>query len=78
MEFAQSLVSTNSKIAHVVALVFLLIGLVLQYVHVGAVGRDKAASSHYATGVSASVFVSLFVVYALARDLSLFAWLNQA
>jgi hypothetical protein len=58
MEFAQSLVSTNSKIAHVVALVFLLIGLVLQYVNVGAVGKDKAASKHYARGESATVFIT--------------------
>ena len=78
MEMLQSLVSTNSKIAHVVALVFLLIGLVLQYVHVGAVGKDKAASKHYATGLSATVFITLFVVYALARDLEIFDWLNKA
>jgi hypothetical protein len=78
MEMLQSLVSTNSKIAHVVALVFLFIGMVLQYVHVGAVGKDKAASRHYGTGVSAAVFVTLFVVYALARDLEFFDWLNKA
>jgi len=78
MEMLQSLVSSNSKIAHVVALVFLLIGLVLQYVHVSAIGKDKAASRHYGTGVSATVFVTLFVVYALARDLEFFDWLNKA
>ena len=78
MEFFKSLVSSNSKIAHVIALVFLFIGLVIQYSHVNAVGHDKAAVRHYGTGASATVFILFFVAYSLARDLEFFSWLNQA
>jgi len=73
----EDLTNTNGKKIYLVMLAFLLIGWGCLVGLTNNIGKDKDAKKHSPLGICASLFLSIFVVYALIKDTKLVPMLNE-
>jgi len=73
----EELTNTNGKKIYLVMLLLLLVGWGCLVGLTNNVGKDKEAKKHYGTSVCASLFISIYVFYALLKDSKLVPMLNE-
>jgi len=85
MENIYKLIETPSKKIHVFAIILLIVGLSIQAALFGYLGEDTKdtkmdsvkTSKYLNLIISSTVFILAFILYEIARDISIFKWLNE-
>ena len=73
----EELTNTTGKKIYLVMLVLLAVGMGCLIGLTNNIGKDKDAKKHSPTSICASLFVSIFVAYALLKDSKLAPMLNE-
>jgi hypothetical protein len=73
----EELTNSNGKKIYLVMLALLAIGMGCLFGLTDNISKDKDAKKHNPTAICASLFVSLFVAYALLKDSKLVPMLNE-